>query len=343
MENRCLRRGPAPGPRLPVALGTAIAVLVACAGGPAPSAGPLVPGDHTVAVEHGGAERSALVHVPPQATDGRPLPVVLSFHGGGGNAEGHREWTGLDALADAEGFVVVTPQGTPGRLGGGRLRTWNAGPCCGRALREGVDDVGFVLALLAELAGRTRLDPTRVYATGLSNGAMMTLRLAADASDRLAAIAPVAGALRVDAPPSPVPVLAFHSVDDPRAPYAGGLGPPFPFTNQRVEHPPLEPTLEVWARAAGCAAEPEVVDRRQGPAREDGRPPHTATLLVWPGCDGPVEVALWRLTGAGHVWPGAGPRYRERWLGPPTAVLDANREIWDFFQRFTRPDAPPLR
>src|SRR5262249_31377905 len=124
----------------------------------------LTPGDYDFSLTHAGRVRAYLLHVPPQAADKKPLAVVVNFHGGRGTAKGQKEWSGLDAVADREGFLAVYPDGT-GRFGR-RLLTWNAGTCCGYARTNAVDDVGFVLTLLADLATRTPVDHTRVYATG---------------------------------------------------------------------------------------------------------------------------------------------------------------------------------
>ena len=284
-------------------------------------------------MEHDGRQRSYLVLVPPQAASGQPLPVVLSFHGGGGNARGQQRFTQMDALADEAGFIVVYPEGT-GRFGS-FLLTWNAGGCCGFARDHNVDDVGFVRALLADLPGVAPVDKQRIYATGMSNGAMMAYRLAAEASDVVAAIAPVAGAMQVDdiAADRPVPILHIHSLDDPRALYDGGLGPPFPLTTARVNHKPVEQVLALWAAHNGCGTVPTIIDTREAPAPSGGGL-QTATHLVYPGCAPGGDIEAWRLTGAGHVWPGGNPGFLTPILGPATDVIDANREMWAFFQRF---------
>ena len=145
-----------------------------------PSAGDTIPSSpqtYWVEIESGDRRRSALVHLPPQVVEGRPLPLILAFHGGGGNARHQETYTGMDSLSDQVGFIVVYPNGT-GRLGD-RLLTWNAGTCCGYASDNQVDDVGFVRALVSDLETRLPIDSQRVYATGFSNGAMMAYRLAA--------------------------------------------------------------------------------------------------------------------------------------------------------------------
>src|SRR5689334_19667474 len=215
----------------------------------------LAPGDYTFEVMQKGRGRNYIVH-SPQAASTASKPVVINLHGGGGNAKNQQSYSRMDVLANREGFLVVYPNGT-GRFGD-HLLTWNAGTCCGSALKDNVDDVGFVRAVIDDLAQRTPIDRSRVYATGLSNGAMMTYRLAAEAPDLIAAIAPVAGAMVLSAfnPKRPVPIMHIHSVDDPRALYAGGLGPAFPLTNSRVEHPAVEDVIARWVEFDGCAKPP---------------------------------------------------------------------------------------
>jgi polyhydroxybutyrate depolymerase len=298
-------------------------------------------GDHDLTLQVGSRTRTFLVHLPPRFAERGPLPVLVAFHGGGGSAQGFQKYAGLDAVADREGFVVIYPDGS-GRLGR-RLLTWNAGGCCGSAQRDRVDDVGFTIRVLGELARDLPLDRTRVYATGHSNGAMMAYRLAAEAAERIAAIAPVAGAMQlvVFAPARPMPVLHVHSVDDPRALYTGGLGPPFPFTRARVEHNAVEPTLARWAGFDGCAAEPSVVEERRAPDGGEGAG-HAAVLLDFAPCASGADVRLWKLKGAGHGWPGAPPVLGESVMGPETRVILAAEEVWRFLRGFSRLDAPPL-
>jgi polyhydroxybutyrate depolymerase len=293
------------------------------------------PGDHVLEIAVPGAKRTAILHLPPKFAERGPLPVLLAFHGGGGNAQGFQKYAGLDAHADAQGVVVIYPNGS-GRYER-RFLTWNAGDCCGHAKEKNVGDVAFVLALLADLANDLDLDPTRVWATGHSNGAMMAYRLAADASKRIAAIVPVAGAdmTKSFAPAEPVALLHVHSVDDPRAHYAGGETPGLPFTGGRVTHRPVEAGLARWRERDGCRGEGKASDERS----VDG---HTATRIDFGPCDDDVDVALWKLTGAGHAWPGATSRLPVKMVGPPTHVLAAGDEVFRFVVRFRKDDAPSL-
>jgi polyhydroxybutyrate depolymerase len=329
-----------PGPSGSAALATVLALLAisACARGgrDGPLDASLAPGEHEITLRHGGRNRAYLVHVPPRATAIRALPLVLALHGGGGEAEGFGGYAGLDRVADREGFLVVYPYGT-GVLPR-RLLTWNAGECCGYAMNQGVDDVGFLVAVLDDLARRTSLDLARVYATGHSNGAMMAYRLASERPDRVAAVVPVAGAMSAEAPAAgaAVAVLHIHSVDDPRALYDGGVGPPFPGTDVRSAHRPVETSLDRWRQRNGCSGQPRRAETRAGSVGtpEEGQ---TATLLVWDGCTSGRPVWHWRLTGVGHGWPGSVlGGLREGVVGPGTNLVDAAEEAWRFFAQVGR-------
>jgi polyhydroxybutyrate depolymerase len=290
-------------------------------------------GDYDFRFRAGTLERHYVVHLPRAL---KPNPaVVLNFHGGAAHAREQQKYTRMDLVAAREGFLVVYPDGTgPVK---DRFLTWNGGSCCGSAAAYQIDDVAFVRALLDDLKARIPYDAARVYATGLSNGAMMSYRLAADLSDRIAAIAPVAGSMTVQryAPSRPVPVLHIHSVDDGRALYAGGLAAPFPIQlgNTRVLHPPVEERLAEVAKVNGCAAMPVSGEQREW--KNAAGETHRATRLAWPECK--AETVLWRLSGAGHVWPGGILDYLPVLLGPGTRVIDANEEAWRFFSRHRLP------
>jgi polyhydroxybutyrate depolymerase len=283
----------------------------------------LTAGDHSIDLPYGGIARSYIVHVPPGAAT--PRPVVINFHGGGSNAESQQRYTQMDGVADREHFIVVYPNGT----GRGKFLVWNAGTCCGTAPAKRIDDVGFVRAVIADLEKRVPIDRSRIYATGLSNGAMMSYRMGAEAADLVAAIAPVSGSMVLVNfhPTLPVPVMHFHSVDDPRALYNGGLGPPFPMTTTRVLHPPVEEQLAKWIAHNGCPSTPKIEKRLAG----DG---NTATKLVYAPCTSGASVILWKMSGSGHVWPGKDPvaAGAGRVLGKATHLIDANEEIWAFFK-----------
>jgi polyhydroxybutyrate depolymerase len=311
----------------------ALAMLVVARAGA--DTGTLGPGSHLIEIRYGGLGRSYIVHVPPQGSSANPLPVILNFHGGGSNAGQQERYSGMDAAADRDSFVAVYPNGT-GR--GTRALTWNAGGCCVYAERNKIDDVGFTRALLDDLATRTHIDRSRVYATGLSNGGMMAYRLGVEASDRIAAIAPVEGALMVETsgPPRPMPLMLFNSVDDRFVPYAGRVG-----LLGRISHatrypsvPSVGDELARWRKFDGCPAQARVGPELKGaPGSADAD--NSATRYEWGPCAGASKIVLWKLFGSGHVWPGA--KHNVFWLGRGTQVIDANDQMWQFLRNFSLP------
>lgn len=281
----------------------------------------LQPGDHTRTVLLEGLHRSYLAHVPPRYDPATPMPVVLAFHGGGANADNMVVFSGLNEKADQAGFIVVYPAGS-GRLQ--RMLTFNAGNCCGHAAASNIDDVAFTRALLADLAKVANVDPRRVFATGMSNGAMMSYRVASELSDRIAAIAPVSGPMGTKEcrPNRPVPVMHFHGDGDEFAPFGGGKGRGPSGTNfYSVQH-----SIDAWVAANGCDTTPtttRLVDRQ-----DDG----TTVRLVRHGSGREAsEVVLVVIEGGGHTWPGKDPRMRS--LGVSTRDISANDMMWEFFQQ----------
>jgi polyhydroxybutyrate depolymerase len=273
----------------------------------------------------GPRRRRAVACVPAGPPPAAGWPLVLAFHGGQTHPELMRRFSGLDEFAAAGRAVVVYPAGTGSRED---ILTWNGGNCCGQALVDQVDDVGFARELLVAVAGRLPVDPRRIHATGMSNGAMMAYRLAAEMADRIASIAPVAGplALAAVAPSRPVPVLHFHGTLDQFTPLEGGVGRR---SVTRVSHRPVLDGLLDWVRADGCPPEPR---REPVPCTDDGI---TVERFTWgPGRAG-SEVVFYRLEGGGHTWPGRTPD--SFFLGPSALSLDANALIWEFFARHPLP------
>jgi polyhydroxybutyrate depolymerase len=294
-------------------------------GPPAPELG-LVAGGHERELLVDGREHNYLVYVPETLDLSQPAPVVLAYHGGGSNAERMRAYSGLDTSAWKYGFAVVYPEGT-GRLL--PLRTWNGGNCCGYAMEQDVDDVAFTRALLDDLATVLHVDGRRVYATGMSNGAIMAYRLAAELSGRIAAIAPVAGTLGVPEPEParPVPVLHVHGTADEHVPWGGGVGIGVSGTDFVSVHE----SLRVWRELNGC---PVGSSTFVLPDREDDG--MRVTRTTWgPGLQD-SEVVLITVQGGGHTWPGHDPGLRV--LGRSTRDVDVNDLIWEFFRAHPMPE-----
>lgn len=266
-----------------------------------------------------GVERGYVVRLPRALpASAAPLPLVLVLHGGGGNAANAEAMTGFTNKAEQAGFIVVYPEGT-GRLSQ-RFLTWNAVHCCGYAMHNKVDDVGFIRALLDRLVADLPVDTRRIYVTGLSNGGMMAHRLGIELSDRIAAIAPVIATVFGDEkkPAHPVAALMVNGLLDTSVPTAGG--PPGGQGAAAWDGTPTQPALaqgSFWAAANGCQSPPSVAEQ----------PPITRwRYRCTPGRA--VEVVL--VGDNGHAWPG-GHAGRLRADKPYTA-WNATDVIWSFFE-----------
>lgn len=267
---------------------------------------------------HQDRRRRYVVHVPHGYNGARRLPVVLAFHGGGGRVNSIRLQSRLNDVADRFGFLVVYPEGT-GFL---NLLTFNAGICCGYAVRKKVDDVGFVRKLIDDdLPGRYLVDSQRIYATGLSNGAMLCYRLACELSDRIAAIAPVAGGMGVDGPipGRPVPIMHFHGMKDRNVPFLGGVGPN---AMQPIAHRPIREVLAWWAWVNHCREKAVEVQRKTDYVLERFEP-----ALGQAG----APVVLVGLPEGGHNWPGGVDTTAQFGTGDLVASVDASTLMWQFF------------
>ena len=212
---------------------------------------PLGPGDHNLSLKMGDVTRSYLVHVPPKHDPTKATPVVLVLHGAGTNGAIMIPFCGLNRKADEAGFVAIYPNGT----GLANLMlTWNSGGLRGKMADGKADDVAFLDKLLDDLATMVKVDSKRVYATGMSNGGMMCYCLAAELSDRIAAIAPVAGTMAIEnyKPKRPVPVMHFHGAADKIVPFAG----PSDRTPKFLAFKSVEETIKVCAKANGCSQDP---------------------------------------------------------------------------------------
>lgn len=282
------------------------------------------PGSTREKLEFGGIERTYLLHVPPSYRQGSPAPLVLVFHGGTRNAQSMETLTGMSEKADREGFIAVYPDGT-GRLE--NIFVWNVEFGFGYALRNGVDDVGFIDSLIGELQKKLSIDGKRIFATGISNGGMLSYLVASRLSGRFAAVAPVAGAsggsekagspiIIYGRPEQPVSVIVFHGKSDRLVPYAGGQGSGF----ANAVYIPVKESIDLWVGYDGCSPAPVSATSAGGNVIKDG---------YSGGRDG-TEVVLYTIVDGGHAWPGGTPA----WEGGdrPTPDINATDLIWEFFK-----------
>jgi polyhydroxybutyrate depolymerase len=294
----------------------AAALVLAGCTGPAPHPTPHFDTgttEHTLTFD--GLTRHYLVHVPAGLTPG-PSTLVVMLHGGLGSAKQAEAAYGWDDQSETDEFIVAYPDG----IG----RTWNAGGCCGKAVKQKVDDVGFIQAMVAEIGRGIEIDPQRTFATGMSNGAIMAYRLACE-TDTFAAIAPVAGTVLVPCDkPKPVSVIAIHGLQDGSVPFDGSVGHGI----ETIDGPSVPDVMKLWRTADGCGA-----PGAQTTYGDDAR-----VQAVENNCAGGTAVLLITIADAGHQWPGA---TKDSVAGdPPSTLLDATFEIAGFFAAHPRPVPP---
>lgn len=273
-------------------------------------------GSTTLQLEVAGHSRLVRVHVPTGYRGTTPVPLVLNLHGSGSTAVGQEAFSGMDATADQDGFLVAYPQGL---LPSGSGYDWNVPgqPLVGggQVPAGAANDVTFLTDLVPALAGRYCIDADRVFATGMSGGGRMASQLGCDAPATFAAVAPVAG-IRFPSPcpgTRPVPLIAFHGTADPVDPYDGN--------GQAYWTYSVPVAAQRWAVHDGCGA---------SAARTSGS---GFTLDTYGGCTAGSTVELYSLTGEGHEWPG-GPTMARRitdLLGPQSDAVEANATMWAFF------------
>lgn len=261
---------------------TVFAVLVCCAVYDGADASASAGVDTSGTLSSGGIDRTYQLHVP--AGVDHPAGLVINLHGAGMTAGEQAAATNYNAVADQYAFVVAYPNGVD--------MSWADGRGASVPDREGVDDVGFLVALIDRLSRDHGVPPGRVFVTGMSAGAFMATRLACERADLVAAIAPVAGTLGTAArctPSRPVSVLATHGTADPVVPFAGGgmIGRGGPSEIESAQG-----MVNGWRNVDGCTGAP-VEDVVGGVHR-----------FTSPGCADGTEVVLVQIDGGGHVWPG---------------------------------------
>lgn len=254
-----------------------------------------------------GKKRCYLLHVPDSYNESVATPLIIALHGGTGSARNIEEQTGLAEFSDEKGFILASPNGLK--------RTWNAGWCCGGAAKNEVNDVGFINALMDEIIANYNIDEKRIYVTGMSNGAMMSYRVACELGHRVAAIAPVAGTMVLNSCifDQSVSVIHFHSRKDQNVPYQGGVG------DGISDHynSPLDSIAEALSDQLFCLTDTAYINT------------YNVEIWRWTNCVDDAEVIYYLTPDGGHSWPGGvAPRKK---ADEPSEVIDANELMWDFF------------
>lgn len=289
------------------------------------------PGDYDFSLVHDGLTRTYKVHVPARHDDTTPVPVVMYLHGGAGDKRA-AYMDGMDKMSDKYGFILAIPEGT-GEVKLGHLRgswnggKWATGACCGNA-----DDVGFISKMIDEIKQKFNVDEKRIYATGISNGGLMTNRLGCELTDKIAAIATVAPAAVMSScsPSRPMPVMDIQGTVDPANPPDGsqprgifkeGSGSGFAMSYKKMT--PYQ-VVDAWKKINRCTE-----------ARADGYQNGGAKCIIYNECAEGAEVELCMVEGMGHAWPGGSQYLPASMVGPVSYDISFD-QIWEFFKRHPR-------
>ncbi len=266
--------------------------------------GPAGDAEHTLS--WAGADRAYRVHTPPGYDGAQTTPVVLVFHGWLETNDDIEALAKMTPVTDQHGAIVVYAQGLS--------NSWNAGSCCGTSAQNGVDDVGFVGAMITAIEEAYCVDDRRIFSAGFSNGGMLSHRLACELSDRIAAIGPVAGTIAVGScsPIRPVPVMHFHGTSDPIVGYATSFG----------QADSVPDTIAGWVQRNGCGAT-TTSTFSQGDAHCES----------YEGCSQGATVTLCTLEGGGHQWPGG----QSTGIGALNTDIFASEAILGFFEQHPMP------
>jgi len=273
---------------------------------------------------HGQARTYAL-YVPAITSESKPAALVIALHGGLGQGHSMEALSGFSRLADREGFLVAYPDGL--------RRRWRDGRTMPKGMvADDADDVGFISALIDDASKLHPVDPKRIFATGISNGAMFSHYLALKLGERIAAIAPVAGGIATEVasnfhPASPVSVLIINGREDPLVPYEGGA-----VAKTHGSIVSTERALHLWLSADDLHGEPHlrnVAAKKTGDCGEQWQ--------TWSGGRHGSAVTLVALAGGGHTWPGGRQYLPKAIVGAVCPELDASRTIWDFFRQHPKP------
>jgi polyhydroxybutyrate depolymerase len=291
------------------------------------------PNTHIRTIFHDGLDRTYRIHIPPSYNNSTKNPLVFVLHGGwaarsaGERGEHMEEKTtlkGFNILSDNEGFIVVYPEGIDSHWNDGRKNVSNN--------NENIDDVGFISALIENLTEEFNIDSKRIYVAGMSNGAMMSYRLAFELSEKIAAIAPVVGSITEDLiaeyePSRPVSVLVISGTDDTLMPWDGGDIIFFFRFLKRGKVLSVNDSVEYWVEYNNCNSTPNITWLPD-------KDPRDGTLVrreIYSQGDNETEVVLYAIEGGGHTWPDGGSMSKFL-FGNTCRDINANEIIWEFFK-----------
>jgi polyhydroxybutyrate depolymerase len=315
----------------------AIVVMIGCVSGSPGRADSVQPntvnsGDHVITIRMGELERQYSVHVPPSYDSKTSVPIVIMLHGGGGTGKAAAIETCWGAKADGAGFLAVFPDAMPPDPTrpshfSRNPQLWNDGSDRFYPGQNAPDDVGFLNAMLDDLLVRFAVDERRIFLTGFSNGASMTFRIGAELSKRIAAIAPVAGALWLDPIrlEHHVPMIYITGTADPLNLIEGGVPKLATGSSDKVRakpKPPVRDSILKWSKALGCPVTSRDTSEANG----------IHTEIYGSGDDG-AEAVYITVEGLGHTWAGGKSLLPEFMVGRRSDRINATDTIWGFFRK----------
>ena len=275
--------------------------------------------------EFDGKSRDCLIYVPASYDPSNPTPLVFNIHGFGDTGPGQRTYAKMDAVADTAGFLVAYPTGYNNVWNGGSAYYATTSP---PAIE---DDVQYFSDLIDTIGQYFNIDQTRVYACGMSNGGDMSYRLGCELSERIAAIGPVTGTMISDvyascSPSKPMPVVHMHGTNDFISNIGGGPG-----------WESLRAALLLFAGINNCPSPSAGTIPNIDPS--DG----TLTKTYQSECSSGAEILLYLVRQGGHTWPGSVSNFFTLFAyGRTSQDFDGSSELWQFFRRHERIDAPPI-
>jgi len=296
-------------------------------------------------MDYGGYTRTWRYYVPTSYNGSEPVPLVFSFHGLGSSGVGQEDLTSFANLAEGEGFIVVFPEATqiegyhpilPDLIG--NTIQWNLGGPGSLQYHYDVDDLGFIAELVDTFKTDYNIDASRVYATGMSNGAMLTYYVSMMLPGTFAGFAAVCSPMTLNLfepymdfdldVGCPVTMILMQGTLDPIVPY-DGLEDATGSVNQ---------TIDYWKDVNDTTTGP--VETVWGPTGGDST---VVTRYVYGGGTNGTEVILYKVQGGGHTWPGGSQYAPESMIGRVSTHIDGTAEIWNILKDHSLPPLPPIR
>ncbi|MBT8377949.1 MAG: esterase [Ignavibacteria bacterium] len=277
---------------------------------------------------HKGIERTYYIHLSTDFSEIDSLPLLMVLHGGGkGDGDDLAKHFGFNIIADRERFITVYPNGIDSRWNDGRGKTFNEKKDLGN-----IDDVGFLSALIDTMIANYKVNPNRVFVTGVSNGGMMTFRLGCEIASKLSAIAPVIANIPENiiykcTPDSRLPVLIMNGTEDPLVPWEGGKVKFLWKEMGKVVS--TENSVRFWVEHNKCFEDPVTELLPDIDDEDESR----VKKVTYKNKDTHIEVVLYAIVGGGHNIPGGNTPDIKLIIGNKNNDINAAEVIWNFFKK----------